>query len=205
MVLSSPGIASIVVFKNKANSMLRIQEVEKETENDISDEVLDMIAKSIVSEIKEIPSDKSNYQSRINIPLAKSDVSPTLAKLLSKIDSKALHPESLPAIYVGNIVTSQVAKRFTNLTLSLAVKVNKKKKIKTLSRFGAVSSYDELNRFRASAAAHSNKKGTTGVLRHHSTGLVEAVADNFDCNVSSANVLKANSFPGIDDDTERRR
>ena len=101
MVLSSPGIASIVVFKNKANSMLRIQEVEKETENDTSDEVLDMIAKSIVSEIKEIPSDKSNYQSRINISLAKSDVSPTLAKLLSKIDSKALHPESLPAIYMS--------------------------------------------------------------------------------------------------------
>ena len=70
------------------------------------------------------------------------------------------------------------------------MKVRKKKTIKTLSLFGGVCYYDELTRFRASSAAHTNHKISKGVLRHHSTGLVQGVADNFDCNISSVNGLK---------------
>ena len=59
-----------------------------------------------------------------------------------------------------------------------------------LSQFGVVSSYDELVRFRASAAfraSRGNDQTNIQSLRHYSTGLVQAVADNCDCNISSMN------------------
>ena len=44
--------------------------------------------------------------------------------------------------------------------------------------------------FRTSEAALSAKKQSHGILSHHSNGLVQAVADNFDCNISSVNGLQ---------------
>ncbi len=41
-----------------------------------------------------------------------------------------------------------------------------------------------------SAAVWSANKQSYGVLSHYSNGLVQAVADNFDCNISSMNSLK---------------
>ena len=109
------------------------------------------------------------------------------------IDPRKLNSGSLPAALIGNIVTSQVGNRFTQLTLSLAVMVGKKKKVKTLSKFGAVASYDELIRFRTSAAANTNSgsdRTNSQPLQHHSKGLIQSLADNFDCNISSVNGLK---------------
>ena len=56
--------------------------------------------------------------------------------------------------------------------------------------YGVVCSYDELVRFQTSAAAWSAKKQSHGILSHHSIGLAQAVADNFDCNISSMNGLQ---------------
>ena len=67
------------------------------------------------------------------------------------------------------------------------MKVKKKKAIQTLSRFGAVCYYDELTRFKASAAAKTSGLSSSCALRHFSTGLVQGLADNFDCTISSAN------------------
>ena len=53
-----------------------------------------------------------------------------------------------------------------------------------------VCSYDELVHFRTSAATWRAKKQSHGILSHHSNGLVKAVADNFDCTISSMNGLQ---------------
>ena len=53
--LSSPGIASILVFKSRANSIFRIQELNDENSVNVY-----IVAKKIVSELKEIPVDKDN-------------------------------------------------------------------------------------------------------------------------------------------------
>ena len=189
-MLWSNGYTSFIVFKCHAHIALRIKEVEKEDEEADDEEALEKIAKTIVREIKENPTKEKVYQRRMNFQAAKKDVSPTLAKLLGMLDKKNLSAESLSSLLIGNIVTSKVAKRFTQLSLTLAVMVGKKKTVKKLSKFGVVSTYDELNRFRVSAAAAAHKKIRNGPLRHHSQGLVQGLADNFDLNISSVNGQK---------------
>ena len=49
---------------------------------------------------------------------------------------------------------------------------------------------DEYLRFRSSAAVHVSRCAKVSILSHHTVGLVQAVADNFDCNTSSMNGLK---------------
>ena len=57
ILLSSPGIANILVFKAKANSIVRIQKLEDEDEA-----IIQTIVKNIVSElIKNITFDKDVY------------------------------------------------------------------------------------------------------------------------------------------------
>ena len=75
ILLSSPGIANIVVFRSHANSILRVQELQ----TDDIDDSIDIVAKAVVSDIKCVQKDKDLYNSRIDIHEAKSKVSPTLS------------------------------------------------------------------------------------------------------------------------------
>ena len=67
--------------------------------------------------------------------------------------------------------------------------VNKKEMVEHLHEYSAVCSYDELKRFRSSAAFHASSK-LNSTLRNHNAGLVQSIADNFDCNISSMNGLR---------------
>ena len=59
MVLSSPGIASIIVSKSHAGSWLRIQNADKEAEEDACDNrSVQAVAKGVIEEIKEISFNK---------------------------------------------------------------------------------------------------------------------------------------------------
>lgn len=120
LVLSSPGIANILIFKNQASKILFVQKDDDniETKN---------VAKKITQEIKNLSNDKNVYYTTINIQRAKSEVSPTLSKLLSEICGESLFETSLPSILIGNMITSCVAKRHTSLSVDLAVLIQKKK------------------------------------------------------------------------------
>ena len=122
--------------------------------------------------------------------IRKEKVSPTLSQLLEKISPKELGHETLPAAFIGNIVTSRVKKFFTPLLLDLSIMVQKKETVQHLYDYGAVASYDELRRFKISSAVYSNNQQSNGVLQHCSQGLVQCVADNYDCNISSMNGKK---------------
>ena len=67
--------------------------------------------------------------------------------------------------------------------------VNKKELFEHLHEYSVVCSYDELKRFRGSAAFHASHTLIT-TLKDHSAGFVQAVADNFDCKISSMNGLR---------------
>ena len=58
IILTSPGIETIIVPKTYASSTLRIQAVEKDDidEKDELDAAIETVAKAIVAEIKDIPS-----------------------------------------------------------------------------------------------------------------------------------------------------
>ena len=184
ILLSSRGIANSLVFKSKASSILHIQMLEDEDEGN-----LQSIAKKIVSEIKSIFYDKDEYQSKIDLTSCQQDVSPSLAKLLSYV-SPHLSDNSLPSILIGNIVTSMASNRYTSLQFGLAIIMREKQLVSQFYDYGVVCSYDELVRFRTSAAAGSAKKQSHGIPSHHSNGLVQAVTDNFDCNISSMKGLQ---------------
>ena len=88
------------------------------------------------------------------------------------------------------MITSLAQNKFTDLLLDLGVMVKDKATVQHLADYCVVASYDELIRFRTCAAAQANEEKSNGVLRHCSTGLVQAVSDNFDCNISSVNGQK---------------
>ena len=94
----------------------------------------------------------------------KQDVSPTLTRLLKTI-SKNFANDSLAAILIGNIITSRVANRTTNLLVALGLMVREKKVIKHLYDYGVVCSYDEVKRFQTSAAVAANERSKGNMLR----------------------------------------
>ena len=91
---------------------------------------------------------------------------------------------------IGNMLTAHVMGRTTHLLTALSIMVRKKSTIEHLYDFGVLSSYDELKLFRSSAAVEGNKASTKSILKNSSVGLVQAVADNYDCNISSPNGLR---------------
>ena len=66
----------------------------------------------------------------------------------------------------------------------------KKSTIEHLYDYRVTCSYDELVRFRTSAAAWTANRQTGDIIGHHTQGIVQVVADNFDCNISSMNGKK---------------
>ena len=104
----------------------------------------------------------------------------------------ALH-YSFPALLIANIVTANVTNRPTHLQIALGIHVREKSKIETMHDFGVTCSYSEVLRFKASAATaaaqdvHSNLR----VITDAKHGLIQAVADNFDANISSQNGLRS--------------
>ena len=135
-------------------------------------------AKCIRKEISNLVLKKDEYEQRTDKAAAKECVSETLRALPSQIPDD-LSANELPAILIGKIITSVVRKKPTSLLIDLALIVREKKLIEHLYNYKVVCSYDEVKRFKASAAVE-NTKNITLNLRNHTQGLVQAVADNFD-------------------------
>ena len=76
MVLSSPSIASILVFRSHASSIMRIENIDDENVE------IDKVANVVIHEINSIPFQRDIYNKHIDLDTAKQDVSPTLTRLL---------------------------------------------------------------------------------------------------------------------------
>ena len=176
-LLSSPGIASNVVFKSRMHHRFCVY-MEVESDDEVS---INNVASAITT-------DKEAYNGKVGIHSSKSEVSPALSKLLSLLSPEDLYEDSLLAIHIGNMITSRTANRYTDLLLSLVVMVRKKQIVQHLYDYGVVCSYNEL--VGVEQLLPRQVKGVQGVLGHHSTCLIHAVAENFDCDISSMNGLK---------------
>ena len=182
--LSLPGIADIIIFKEAASKMFKIEDRE-----DIDIETKE-VAKKVIGEIFELQLDADTYDTRTDVLSAKSVVSPTLAKPFSKISKIGLPGSSFPNILIQNMVTKFVRKRYTPLLIDLSVMIRKKEIVEHLCEYGFACSYDELKRFRSSVACNASERINQNILKLHTKGLVQTVADNFGCNISSTNGLK---------------
>ena len=136
---------------------------------------------------------KDEYEERADKTAAKKCVSETLRALLSQI-SDELPANELPAILIGNIISTVVRKKPTSLLIDLAFLVRENKLIDYLYDYKVVCSYDEVKRFEASTAVE-NTKSIIFNFRNHTQGLIQAVDDNFDTKISSQNEKKKKTNP----------
>ena len=128
---------------------------------------------------------KSRYAKCINKSSAREHKSDSLKSPLREI-SADLSKDKLPAILIGNIVTSVVSKKPGALLINLGIIVGDKKLIEHLYDYGVVFSFEEVKRFKSSVTLE-NYKNAKCVIRSYVDGLVQAVADNFDTDIASQN------------------
>ena len=175
LVLSSPGLASILVFKAKCHFSIL-------TEDNDSDKNVKEVAASIRCEVEK--QDHSKYRLRLDEEACMDGLSSTLMNLLAEI-----HIPKLPSILIGSIISSIVTKQWTNLQIAMSNMVRKKHLIEELHHYGITSTYDEYRLFRVSVACAVQKRQAKFSL-HNSKKLIQAVGDNFDAKLSTPNGLK---------------
>ena len=116
-VFTSPGLAGIVMFKEKASSMFKI--VSEDHSDDDDDVSMQRIANRIKEEIKKVTKRKTEYNT-INTENLFGECSSTLITLIS-------FDKNLNAAMIGGIVTSVLSNSFTQLQLALCILVHDKK------------------------------------------------------------------------------
>ena len=110
----------------------------------------------------------------------------TLNDILTKVSEKL--NQSLPALLVGNIITSVVKNLATPLQIALAVLLrDSKEQVQSFYDFGVTCSYDEQLQFKKSVAFNANAKMDLNGLRKGENSLIQAVGDNFDQQIFSQN------------------
>ena len=98
IALSSPGVASILVFKSSASNALHIM---PDDTDDLMNEAIEKVAKQIKTEINNIEADRKKYYSHIDRDTCSVFQSNTFGDILSKVSHKL--KKSLPALLIGNI------------------------------------------------------------------------------------------------------
>ena len=137
LTFNSPGIATLVVFKNSVANTLKIVKAEDEDE----EITLKKLGKEIAQELKTVKREVMSYDVHINKSLASECTSDLLKKLLSKVHPKFTSDSdsspSLPSIMVGNIVASVTTNQPTPLQIALGVLISEQKSIiNILHKFG---------------------------------------------------------------------
>ena len=182
LALSSPGIATIVTFKPNAAKALHI--VSDETDYD--DAAIEKVAKKIAKEIDDIEIDRNSYQTHLNREMCSNHASDTVLDLLSRLGKKMSH--TLPAIMIGNMITSTMKNLATPLQIGLTVLLHDaKQQINDFHKFGVTCSYDEIRRFKRSAATAANKEMSLEGLCSRTQGMIQGLGDNFDQDIASQN------------------
>lgn len=132
LVLSSPGIATILAFKSRTAKVLHII---PDVDDDDIENAVNKVKKKICQEVKEICIDRNNYHTRLNHENASEHVSSTVLHLLAQLSPTL--DNTLPALLIGNIITSALQNYPTNLQIYLAVVLRDSKGlVKTMNDFG---------------------------------------------------------------------
>ena len=113
-------------------------------------------------------------------------ISKSLDDILSKVSQKLNQP--LPALLIGNIITSVVNNLATPLQIALAVFLrDSKEQVKAFPDFGVTCSYDELLRFKKTVAFTANANLDLSGLKSEIDDMIQGVGDNFDQQICSQN------------------
>ena len=138
LVLSAPGVASILLFKAKCHLSILSEE------NDADKSVKDL-ARTISNET--VKQNGSVYQVRLDSNVFMEGVSSTLKNFLVE-----LRIPKLPSALIGSIISSYIMKQRTHLQVVMSNLVKRKFLIEELRHYGITSAYDEYLQFKGSAA-----------------------------------------------------
>jgi hypothetical protein len=184
LILKSLGLSNIVLFRSKASTFLTLGE----DENNDLENALSIVAKNIKADVEGLDISKNNYPSQVSLEVALDISSETVLKLLSKLSAKL--DRSLPAILITSITTSILTNHPTDLQLHVALVVlmrESKELINFLHSFNVICSYNEILRFRKSAARESTHNSSLKAISINNSGMVQVIVDNFDADISSQN------------------
>ena len=160
----------------------------KLTKGQDEDDFLDTkkLANQLKNELKECVGVKDQYPVLDETEISNS-ILPTMYDLLLLISPK--FKDNLKAVsMISSIIASVASSQTSMLQVALGLLVNQKKIIQDLYEYRVTSTYDEVRRFKASAAYHASQKQETQL--NSATGLIQGIADNFDANLSTQNGLK---------------
>ena len=188
VIFRSAGIASILVFREKAAAIFSL--IPDDNDDDL-EQAMKMVVKQVNRETNMIPYNKHEYHARLNVELAEEFTSQTMMNLLTKLCPHT--PAKLPLIMICNMITNQITKTPCPLQVVLGTLIREKELIQELYKCGIVCSYDEVLRFRKSAATVSKQVTSRGLVNtsQSGAGLVQFVIDNFDANISSQNGMRS--------------
>jgi len=85
LVLSGNGVASLLLFRSRASSLLHLVATDTEEEDE---RAMDRIAQKIAMESRDCWRNGNVYQTKIKMDIALQPVSPTLLTLLRKVSGK---------------------------------------------------------------------------------------------------------------------
>ena len=158
---------------------------------DVDDDDADVrrIANIIIRGCNQRAGSKNSYDVRLSQDNATETSSPLLLQLLSALCSKLDHTNA--AILIGNIITSTITNKPTTLQIVIGLLMREKAIIEQCHEFGITCTYDEVLRFRSSAAYAASKEKALQGLLDNGVGFIQSVADNFDASISSPNGLKS--------------
>lgn len=183
LILSAVGVANLIVFRSSAPKLLRL--VSDDDDSDI-DAAIKKLSKVIAKEHKSIQINRNQYHTRLDNESIENYVSETLMCLLAAISKDMDH--SSVAYMIANMISGASMSYPTPMQVDLGVMIrNSKKLINVMHALGVTCSYDEVLRFKKSAAIAASKSVTAQGLSSNENGLVQVVVDNFDADISSQN------------------
>ena len=180
-LFKSPGVATILMHKQKATDLFQLVSYVEE-DDDIQ---VDAVANKIKKEIKALPKLKDSYPPLDGKSILQS-CSETILLLLAKISPSLSN--ALCSALVANMITSAITSNPSMLQIALGLLAREKKTIEQLYAFRVSASYDEIRRYKISAAASSN---FSDLCLDAEKGLIQGICDNYDTNISSQNGLKS--------------
>lgn len=87
---------------------------------------------------------------------------------------------------IGSVITGVLKSYPTGIQVALGVKMGRSKQcVNLLHEFGVTCSYDEVLRFKRSAASAATKDMALTGISESTSGLLQVVADNFDADIAS--------------------
>ena len=151
VVLNIDGCASVIGFQEFLGKILKVAKVDSE-----DNEMEDTLVQKIVTEVSTIPSNKDYDLNEFSCTKVKEQTSATLLRFISKLVSNG--EITKPPLSLSQSIQQHTSSAQNQTTLGLGIKLNHKfgscELIDILHENGYVASYQEVQRFRKSAAQY---------------------------------------------------